>query len=79
LSHVLEDDAPKVLGHGSISKWAIMATERQIPWSGGGTYTEIVGTKINVGIQYIQNEGNVHNSKMRQPGKQKHEEAITDF
>jgi hypothetical protein len=32
----------------------------------GGTYTEIVGTKINVGIQYIQNEGNVHNSKMRQ-------------
>ena len=32
-SHVLEEDAPKVLGHGSISEWAIMATERRTPWS----------------------------------------------
>ena len=33
-SHALEEDAPKVLGHGSIPEWAIMATERRTPWSG---------------------------------------------
>jgi len=26
-SHALEEDAPKVLGRGSISEWAIMATD----------------------------------------------------
>jgi hypothetical protein len=41
-SHTLEEEAPKVLGHGSISEWAIMATERRTPWSGG----------------YLQNGGN---------------------
>ena len=34
-SHALEEDAPKVLGRGSISEWAVMATERRTPWSGG--------------------------------------------
>ena len=34
-SNALEEDAPKVLGHGSISEWAVMATERRTPWSGG--------------------------------------------
>ena len=35
--HALEEDAPKVLGHGSISEWAVMATdtEHRTPWSGG--------------------------------------------
>jgi hypothetical protein len=33
-SHALEEDAPKVLGLGSISEWADMATERRTPWSG---------------------------------------------
>ncbi len=26
-SHALEEDVPKVLGHGPISEWAVMATE----------------------------------------------------
>jgi len=34
-SHALKEDAPKVLGHGSISKWATVATERGTPWSRG--------------------------------------------
>jgi hypothetical protein len=34
-SHALEKDAPKVLGHGSISEWAVMATELRTQWSGG--------------------------------------------
>ena len=34
-SHALEEDAPKVLGHGFIFKWAAVATERRTPWSGG--------------------------------------------
>ena len=34
-SHALEEDGPKVLGHGFISEWAVMATEHQKPWSGG--------------------------------------------
>ena len=42
-SHALEEDAPKALGHGSISEWAVMATEHRTSWSGGG---------------YLQNGGN---------------------
>ena len=42
--HALEEDAPKVLGHGSISEWAVMATERWTPWSGG--YLRNSGTEI---------------------------------
>jgi hypothetical protein len=34
-SHALEEDAPKVLGHGSNSEWAVMATERRTQWSRG--------------------------------------------
>ncbi len=34
-SHTLKENAPKVLGHGSISKWAIVATEWRTQWSGG--------------------------------------------
>ena len=34
-SHALEKDAPEVLGRGSITEWAVMATERRTPWSGG--------------------------------------------
>ena len=29
-SYALEEDAPNVLGHGSISKWAIVAAERPL-------------------------------------------------
>ena len=47
-SHALEEDAPKVLGHGSISEWAVMATEHRTPWSGG----ETAGTKFYLGIRY---------------------------
>ena len=50
-SHALEEDAPKVLGHGSISEWAIMATERRTPWFGGGT-CKTAGTKFYLGIRY---------------------------
>jgi len=32
--HALEEEAPKVLGCGSISEWAVMASERRTPWSG---------------------------------------------
>ena len=35
-SHALEEDAPNEKEHGSISEWAVMATERQTPWSGSG-------------------------------------------
>jgi hypothetical protein len=41
----LEEDAPKVLGQGSISEWAVMATERRTPWS-GGVYLQNGGNKI---------------------------------
>jgi len=51
-SHALEEDAPKVLGHGPILKWAIVATERRTPWS-GRVPSEMAGLKFNVGIQYI--------------------------
>jgi len=30
-SCALEEAAPKVLGHGSISEWDVMATERRTP------------------------------------------------
>jgi len=33
--HTLEEDAPKVLGHSSNSKWVMGATERRTPLSGG--------------------------------------------
>ena len=42
--HALEEDAPKVLGRGSISEWAVMATEHRTPWSGG--YLQNGGNKI---------------------------------
>jgi hypothetical protein len=51
-SHALEEDAPKVLGHGSISEWAVMATERWTPWYGGGSTCEMVGTKFYLGTMY---------------------------
>ena len=45
-SHAQLEDAPEVLGHASISKWAVEATEeRRTSWSGGGTY-ENGGNKI---------------------------------
>ncbi len=50
-SHALEEDAPKVWGHGSNSKWVKGATERQTPWSGG--FIKKAGRKICGGIQYI--------------------------
>jgi hypothetical protein len=34
-SHTLKEDAPKVLGHVSISNWAVVATEWRTPSSGG--------------------------------------------
>ena len=43
-SRALEEDAPKVLGHGSISEWAFMAAERRTPWS--GWYLRNGGNKI---------------------------------
>jgi hypothetical protein len=52
-SHAQLEDAPEVLGHASISKWAIRATtEQRTSWSGGGTY-ELAGKKSYLGIQYI--------------------------
>ena len=46
-SHALEEDAPKVLGHDSISKWAIWArTERQTL-----CYLQNGGTEFYVGIR----------------------------
>ncbi len=42
--HALEEDALKLLGHGSISEWAVMATERWTPWS--GEYLQNGGNKI---------------------------------
>jgi hypothetical protein len=33
-SHAPKEDAPKVLGRGSISKWAVVATDRRTPWFG---------------------------------------------
>ncbi len=33
-SHALEEDAPLVLVHGSMLKWADVASERRTPWSG---------------------------------------------
>jgi hypothetical protein len=44
-SHALKEDAPKLLGHDSISKWNVVATERRTPWSGGG-YLRNGGNKI---------------------------------
>ena len=49
--HALEEDAPKVLGHGFILKWAVAATERRTPWSGGTS--EMAGKKLYIGNQYI--------------------------
>jgi hypothetical protein len=43
-SRAREEDAPKVLGHGSISEWAVMAAERRTPWS--GWYLRNGGNKI---------------------------------
>ena len=34
-SHALEEDAPKVWGHGSNSKWVKRALNRRTSWSGG--------------------------------------------
>jgi hypothetical protein len=50
-SHALEEDAPKVWGHGTNSKWVKRATERRTPWSGG--VHKNAGRKHYVGIQYI--------------------------
>ncbi len=53
-SHALEEDAPEVLGHGSISKWAIVVTERCTADSMvvRRDTKEMVGIKFNIGIQY---------------------------
>ena len=50
-SRALEEDAPKVLGHGSIFKWAVAASEWRTPWSVGvpAKWRE----KMYVGNQYI--------------------------
>ena len=48
-SHAIDEDAPKVLGHGSILKWAVAATERRTPWS--GVFFQNGGNKKYVGIQ----------------------------
>ena len=50
-SHALEEDAPKVLGHGFVLKWAVAATERRTPWSGG--YQKKWREKMYIGNQYI--------------------------
>ena len=50
-SHALEEDAPKVLGHDSISEWAIMATERLDTMVWGRT-CKTAGTKFYLGIRY---------------------------
>ena len=47
-SHALKKDAPKVLGHGSVSTWATVATEQRTPWSGG--ILKNGGRKTYVGI-----------------------------
>jgi len=44
--HTPVEDAPKILGHGSKSKWAVGATtERRPSWSWGG-YLRNGGNKI---------------------------------
>jgi hypothetical protein len=50
-SHAIDEDAPKVLGHDSILKWAVVATERRTPWLGG--YLRNGEKKCTVGIKYI--------------------------
>ena len=44
-----KEDAPKVLGHCFILKWAVAATERRTPWS--GVFFQNGGNKKYVGIQ----------------------------